>query len=415
MAVPAEAGRHRGRQTEQAVFCPIDDPLEDTAALATTPRTVSCACCTATSSGTPSAATWPSTRSVRDGERCAYRLETTWLPTYEVPATIAPPAGDGTLLAGLELSMEALATRRRPTSRRSSGPLARRLRALARRAGRQGAWPPGGASGDRARPRSSLRASAPSGSRRASTLLADPTAAGHEQALKAFRFANKAMLLQRQHTTIAALRGKRQASPTGKRTPPFEARAAKVASWRPFQLAFVLLNLPALTDPGHATATSSTCCSSRPAAARPRRTSAWPLTRSRSGGSRGTIDTGEDARSGDGGVAVLMRYTLRLLTAQQFQRAAALVCAAEVLRREDETTWGKSRSGSASGSAVRSRRTGTTRPPIRSPRSRDSPRRQAHRRAADARLPVVRHEAGSPPRPQAGRRPAAHPAVLPVR
>jgi hypothetical protein len=45
---------------------------------------------------------------VRDGDRCAYRLEATWLPAYEVPATIAPPAGDGTLLAGLELSMEAL-------------------------------------------------------------------------------------------------------------------------------------------------------------------------------------------------------------------------------------------------------------------------------------------------------------------
>jgi hypothetical protein len=35
-----------------------------------------------------------------------------------------------------------------------------------------------------------------------------------------------------------------------------------------------------------------------------------------------------------------MRYTLRLLTAQQFQRAAALVCAAEVIRRRDEKTWG---------------------------------------------------------------------------
>ena len=43
---------------------------------------------------------------------------------------------------------------------------------------------------------------------------------------------------------------------------------------------------------------------------------------------------------GSRGLAVIMRYTLRLLTLQQFQRGTTLLCAMELLRRSNEDKWG---------------------------------------------------------------------------
>lgn len=48
----------------------------------------------------------------------------------------------------------------------------------------------------------------------------------------------------------------------------------------------------------------------------------------------GRIKDGENAD----GVQVLMRYTLRLLTAQQLQRAATLICCLEVIRTRRKST-----------------------------------------------------------------------------
>ena len=43
----------------------------------------------------------------------------------------------------------------------------------------------------------------------------------------------------------------------------------------------------------------------------------------------------------DAGVDIIMRYTLRLLTADQFQRASRLICAMEYVRRENENELGR--------------------------------------------------------------------------
>jgi hypothetical protein len=55
---------------------------------------------------------------------------------------------------------------------------------------------------------------------------------------------------------------------------------------------------------------------------------------------QGVLNSSEGELDGRDGVGVLMRYTLRLLTAQQFQRATALICAAELVRRRNTDTWG---------------------------------------------------------------------------
>ena len=174
VAVPAEAGRHGGRRDRAlAVFCPIDDPLEDYCRAGDDAEDRQLRLLYRNQLRHAVGRNVAVHASVRDGERCAYRLETTWLPTYEVPATIAPPAGDGTLLAGLELSMAELASTPEADLAESSGP-SPRLREVARRAGRQGPGLPA-ALRRPPRPRSSLRASARGGSRRRRPCVADPT------------------------------------------------------------------------------------------------------------------------------------------------------------------------------------------------------------------------------------------------
>jgi hypothetical protein len=129
--------------------------------------------------------------------------------------------------------------------------------------------------------------------------------------MRAFRLANRAMADQRARS--AWIKGGRVGSPD-----PAAGR------WRPFQIAFLLLCLAGIDDPDHEDRKISDLL--------------WFPT----GGGKTEAYLGLIAftsflrrirrKNEGGGVTVLMRYTLRLLTLQQFERATALLCAMERIR-----------------------------------------------------------------------------------
>ena len=142
------------------------------------------------------------------------------------------------------------------------------------------------------------------------TLLKSIKALDDHVVYDAFAYANEAMFLQRKQMLMN----------TGKYTKDEDIK------WYPFQLAFFLQEIISFSDPDS-----------------PHREKVdllWFPT----GGGKTEAYLGIAAfylflrrlRYGDKGrgVSVLMRYTLRLLTFQQFERAAAMICACEVLREE---------------------------------------------------------------------------------
>ena len=158
-----------------------------------------------------------------------------------------------------------------------------------------------------------------------------------EQAMRAFRLMNEAILRQQLHYSLELrewkkVDDKRDISPV--QFPDPEKPIKNKGSWYPFQLAFILMNINSINDPLHEDRKIADLI--------------WFPT----GGGKTEAYLGLTAfllflrrlkNPNNAGVTVLMRYTLRLLTAQQFQRASALLCACEYIRKENTKELGKER------------------------------------------------------------------------
>jgi hypothetical protein len=241
---------------------------------------------------------------VDDSGQCR-DVRSTWIPTAEVEKVEAAP------IDGVELSMEKLA---------EVSSLAHARIALGALVTEYGSW--------------IAAQQAPTQARRAEVakellarceLARQRIARGIDEledplVLEAFRIANR---------TMATAARQRAAQLTG-----WSPEKVKPPEWRPFQLAFLLMNLRGIAKPTD------------------EEREVLDLLFFPTGGGKTEAYLGlaafvlalrrlRDPSVTSSGVSVLMRYTLRLLTLDQLGRAATLVCALELERQKDVEKLGK--------------------------------------------------------------------------
>ena len=242
-----------------------------------------------------------STRADASGGNCR-RVHTEWMPTAEVERVEPTPIGD------VEFGMEALgALEDAATMKRLLDPLVRQYRAWIEDQ-RVSADALAGRRQEVAQALATRAGQAADRIQNGIDLLADP------DVLEAFRIANRAM---------AAAARRRRAQETGS-----DPGAVDPPVWRPFQLAYILMNLRGIAEPTHV------------------EREFVDLLFFPTGGGKTEAYLGlaaftlvlrrlRDPDPVHRGLSVLMRYTLRLLTLDQLSRAAALICALELEREAD--------------------------------------------------------------------------------
>lgn len=164
----------------------------------------------------------------------------------------------------------------------------------------------------------------------------------NDKAYQAFVFMNQAMYLQRSITSFSKDYG--NGIPCSLRDYmtdiPEKGRKQDHSDWRPFQIAFILLNLYGIMD-GESLERDIVDLLYFPTGGG--KTEAYLGLIAFTIAYRRLTASDESEYEKDGGVTVFLRYTLRLLTTQQRDRLMRLIVAMEQLREKNQELYGKER------------------------------------------------------------------------
>jgi hypothetical protein len=156
----------------------------------------------------------------------------------------------------------------------------------------------------------------------------------NDDAYKSFCFMNQSMYLQRSISDFASKFGKGIDCSLGDFTKEDHS------TWRPFQIAFILLNIASIANP-HDNYRDYVDLLYFPTGGG--KTEAYLGLIAFVIGFRRLTAANESEYEKDGGVTVFLRYTLRLLTTQQRDRLTKMICAAEIIRNKSPNLYGKER------------------------------------------------------------------------
>lgn len=155
-------------------------------------------------------------------------------------------------------------------------------------------------------------------------------------AFEAFCFMNRAMIMQRNITSFSKKYGSGVDCNFAEFVDPRNPK--NDFAWRPFQIAFILMNLNAIVDENHQDREIVDLLYFPTGGGK---TEAYLGLMAFVIANRRLRAKEDDEYNRDGGVTAMLRYTLRLLTTQQRDRITKMIVAAELIRKKEYPKYGK--------------------------------------------------------------------------